>query len=102
MTKNNRKKIMLFILVGIMVFILCGCSDNPPIRKDTEDIKPSVTILSNSDQLDCANFFYTIDNRTGVVYLGFHNGYRAGIAVMLNTDGSPVTYDQIKEEVENN
>lgn len=102
MIKNQSKKVMLFVLIGIMVFILCGCSDNPPMRKDAGDIKPSVTILSNSDRLECADFFYIIDNKTGVVYLGFENSHRAGITVMLNTDGSPITYDQIKEEVKNN
>lgn len=101
MIKINRKKAMLFILVGIMVFVLCGCIDNPPVRKDAGDIKPPVTILSNGSNLEDADFFYVIDDRTGVVYLGFEGYKRAGITVMLNTDGSPITYDQIKEEMSN-
>ncbi len=101
MIKINRKKVMLFILVGIMVFVLCGCIDNPPVSRDAGDIKPSVTILSNIGDLEGNNFFYVIDNRTGVVYLGFEGSKRAGITVMLNTDGSPITYDQIKEEMSN-
>lgn len=100
MIKINRKKVVVFILVGIMAFVLCGCIDNPPVRKDAGDIKPPVTILSNESNLEDADFFYVIDDRTGVVYLGFEATSRAGITVMLNTDGSPITYDQINEEVE--
>lgn len=97
MLKPAIKIVMVFVLVGIMVFVLCGCIDNPAV----EDIKPSVTILSNEDPFgnDAGNkFFYIVDNRTGVVYLGFSCYRKAGITVMLNADGSPVTYDQIKEE----
>lgn len=96
-----QKIVMLFILVGIIVFVLWVCNDNPAVRKDTGDIKPSVTILSNRWNLTTANFFYVIDNRTGVVYLGFDDYRGAGITVMLNTDGIPITYDQIKEEMSN-
>ena len=98
MIKINRKKVMLFILTGIMVFVLRGCIDNRPVSKVAGGIKRSITILSNRSTLRDTDFFYVIDDRTGVVYLGFEGDKRAGITVMLNVNGRPVTYDQIKEE----
>ena len=94
------KKIMLFIFIGIIILVLDGCSDNPPSNENAENIKPSVTILSNEGDLSNSNFFYVIDKNTGIVYLGFTAYRKAGITVMLNADGTPITYDQIKRRYE--
>ena len=36
-----------------------------------------------------------VDKNTGVVYLGYMGYYRYAITVMLNTDGTPVTAEQL-------
>ncbi len=93
-------KAKLLLLLILAAYLLTGCANENVTLKDVEkDTYPKITILANGGaDLSSADFYYVIDDKTGVVYLAFSQFRQAGITVMLNSDGSPVTYDQIKEE----
>ena len=94
-------KTKVLLLLILATYLLTGCvKENVTLEDVWVDTHPRITILANEDiDLGVANFYYVIDDRTGVVYLAFSKYRQAGITVMLNADGSPVTYDQIKEEI---
>lgn len=99
MKVNTKSNIIIFVLCFVIICvssICCSCANNPPKINVADNVLPSVTILSDDSDINDAEIFYIVDDKTGVVYLGFSQYYRAGITVMLNPDGSPVMYDQIK------
>ena len=78
--------------------MLTGCEEGQSISTigySTEYNVPDVSCLAKDTGL--YNYFYVIDNNTGVVYLQFSGYRRAGITVALNADGTPMTVDQIKK-----
>lgn len=74
----------VFLLVFLVVVLITGCSTQVPGPKFDE---------VSTDKYGCS---YLIDQRTGVVYLEYHNGDIYGITVMLNADGTPVTANQLE------
>ena len=90
------KKRLLALAVTAMV-LMAGCSskyiDN---TTNTANATLDFPRFSSHHPDDSIMFSYLIDKRTGVVYLVYYAGqYKIGMTVMLNADGSPVTYDQI-------
>lgn len=93
------KKTIAIICLTAMLFMLAGCKEGQSISTQgysSEYISPDISILAKD--ADSYDYFYVIDNNTGVVYLQFNSFRRAGIIVALNADGTPVTIDQIKAE----
>lgn len=93
------RKTIAIICLTAMLFMLAGCKEGqsqstPGYSK--EYIEPDISILAKD--LDSYDYFYVLDNNTGVVYLQFTGFRRAGITVALNADGTPVTVDQIRTE----
>lgn len=85
------KKLLYFIVALICLLCLASC-ENAGARASKEYSNyyvPDVVDLGND------NYYYTIDKRTGVVYLSYESAYCHAITVMLNTDGTPVTADQL-------
>ena len=92
------KKILLITSMIIVLVLCAGCNRGvSEISLDSSQVvKPDIT--KPSYDLIGSDWFYIIDNATGVVYLGFSGAERAGITVALNADGTPVTVDQIRTE----
>lgn len=91
------KKTIAIICLTAMLFMLTGCGEgqSTSIPGYSSEYKvPNISILTND--AGPYNYFYVIDNNTGVVYLQFIGYGRAGITVALNSDGTPITIDQIK------
>ena len=87
------KKRLLALAVTAMV-LMAGCSGNH--IDNTANATLDFPRFSSHHPDDSIMFSYLIDERTGVVYLVYYAGqYKIGMTVMLNADGSPVTYDQI-------
>ena len=63
--------------------------------KDPE-ICPHVKAYGSFADIDGKTYQYLIDENTSVVYLYVHSGAKCGITVVLNTDGSPMTEEQLK------
>lgn len=73
------------VLIVLVCLLLCGCENAP---------EPDVTYCGND--LVALQKSYIVDNQTGVVYMYVHDGNAAGVTVMLNRDGSPVTREQLE------
>lgn len=58
------------------------------------DVYPKITQYGADTRIN--TYYYAVDERTGVVYLLFEAGKRAGITVALNADGTPVTKEQLE------
>lgn len=90
------KRISIVIALVLLTFTLGGCgnvAEYVTAEPETE-ITPNVEKVGNN-----WGYHYLIDKNTNVVYLeyyntGDHKGFY-GITVMLNTDGTPVTADQL-------
>lgn len=86
------KNIIKLLLCIILCFILVGCTKE--IENTSSVITPNITSYEhNSD-----DFYYIVDNNTGVVYLAFRQFGTAGLSAMFNVDGTPITIDQLMQE----
>lgn len=93
-----RRRTIAIISLIIVLSMLTGCKEGQSLQKQsysTELELPDVSLLA--EDWGRYSYAYVIDNKTGVVYLQFRGNYKAGITVMLNPDGTPVTVDQIKK-----
>jgi len=93
-----KKAILLVGLIAIL-FLLAGCDGGKAIPENGySDIysKPDMKFLAKD--VEHYDYFYVVDNATGVVYLQFSGYRRAGITVALNADGTPITVEQIEME----
>ena len=73
----TKKLILAAVLATVM---LTGC--------DNKDF--------SSENGVTGSYRYFVDNHTGVVYIEYNGGYRGGITVALNADGTPVTKEQFE------
>lgn len=100
MGKKNAT-ILLVLLVFVLVLTGCG-SGNKNLSKKSKDPFPNPTITSYGNK-ELGNYYYVVDERTGVVYISYDSFRRHSMTPALNTDGTPVTKDQLlKEEKGNN
>ena len=84
------KKIVV-ILTALLMVTLTGCGESStPTYTETGAVP---ILMSNHTGFE---YWYVIDKRTHVVYLQFDGNYAAGITVMLNRDGTPVTAEQLQ------
>jgi hypothetical protein len=80
-----------FLLMVTMACILTSCS---PSNVDTNgDLIPTPIILKS--ETDNGRYTYIIDKNTGAVYLEYDGYRRRALTVMLNTDGTPLTAEQL-------
>lgn len=90
------KKVTVVIMCIITAFLLSGCKEGQSTLTARYSSKYNIPDVSSlAKDTDSYDYFYVIDNNTGVVYLQFIGFRRAGITVALNADGTPVTVDQI-------
>lgn len=92
-------KKVIAIIAFAMLLMLAGCGEGQSKQKygySDEIEAPDVTVLA--EDVELCDYFYLVDNKTGVIYLQFNGYRRGGITAMLNPDGTPVTIDQIRRE----
>ena len=78
--------------------VLNGCGTGvASSERYAQDVCPNVIEIGDySGATD--GYFYLVDKNTGVVYLCYQGTYRRAITVMLNTDGTPITAEQLDIE----
>lgn len=84
----------IFLIAAVI--LLTGCADGrKSISKRADGIYPDITEYKGHNAF---SYYYIVDNKTGVVYLGSFNedGAGCGLSVMLNRDGTPITKEQIE------
>lgn len=71
-------KKVIAIIAFAMLLMLAGCGEGQSKQKygySDEIEAPDVTVLA--EDVELCDYFYLVDNKTGVIYLQF-NGYRRG------------------------
>ena len=89
-----KKKLVLAIFATTLLFA-SGCDDGDYGKLENSSIIGSPDITQYAEDGMLCSYSYVVDNNTNVVYLQFFTGYKAGITVMLNADGTPITADQL-------
>lgn len=86
-------KILTAMLGVLLLTVCCGFSNNNNSmqEKKSQGVKPNIYETG----LSSACYSYIVDKNTGVVYLYYEGNNRAGLTVMVNTDGTPITADQL-------
>lgn len=89
-------KILTAILGVLLLTACCGFSSNHNSNSSiqvekSQEVKPNIYETG----LSSACYSYIVDKNTGVVYLYYDGNNRAGLTVMVNTDGTPITADQL-------
>ena len=79
------KRIMLTLLFAIILLFLVGC--NTALEGTHDDGTFTIVDSGNSSYLILRH------KKTGVLYLYVREGYRGGITVMLNADGTPMVVE---------
>lgn len=92
---SMKKKLVLAIFATTLLFA-SGCDDGAKSKLENSSIVGSPDITQYAKDERTYDYFYVVDNNTNVVYLQFSGYRRAGITVMLNADGTPITVDQLK------
>lgn len=86
------KKLMLAALLAAVM--LTGCDAGQKGTAVKGGVYPKI-VQYGADTGEYT-YFYTVDERTGVVYIVLDGLYRGGITVALNADGTPVTKEQLE------
>ena len=90
-----KKVIAIILSVLFICFIFVGCQTK--YKATANETKRFVEIESDmemdSSGLTVRGNTIYVDRETGVMYLVFYGGNRAGITVLLNADGTPMIYD---------
>ncbi len=87
-----------FIVSICIALTLTGCS-HAEVRKYNESDPASDFIYLEDNTRD--DFTYMIHKSTGVVYLRYGCTSSLGITVLFNSDGTPMTADQLGINIEN-
>ena len=91
------KAILLVLITVIIVSVLNGCGTGVASAEcNIQDVCPNVIEIGDRSGVD--GYFYLVDKNTSVVYLCYDGVYRRAITVMLNTDGTPITAEQLDIE----
>lgn len=87
------KKIILGLCIGATLG-LCGCS--VPTNYTTQYVleNPSTNYFETILRDMVNNVSILRDKYTNVLYIKYHAGYKGGLTVMLNTDGTPMLYNE--------
>lgn len=92
-----KKALIIFMILSLL--LLSGCDSDSGSRSrniDSNGISPDMTILGK-DMMEYTSFAYAIDERTEIVYIVFDGYRRGGITVAINSDGTPITKEQLYE-----
>ena len=95
-----KKNIFLFLFLFVFVFTLTRFFSNNELQ---EIVKKPMTSLPapqiTSYGIDePGDYYYVVDERTGVVYISYNSVKRHSMTVALNADGTPVTKEQLLKE----
>ena len=87
------KKIITMIL---LVVCLAGCGTYGSKANKAYKDGYSPIGYPNVTEYGSGNYYYVVDNNTGVVYLRERDGYHAALSVMFDENGNVITVDKLK------
>lgn len=92
-------------IILIFVFILTGCSTSTNTSINTNTVKISKDYNENATDYTFTRISsgsrMTIykEDITDVMYVAYHAGFKGGLTVMLDTDGTPLLYSEWKNKL---
>lgn len=86
------KKLLAIVLICLIG--LTGCGEDVDGAGTQTNVRPRFSRVGASSWFE--DYYYLVDQRTGVVYLIYGLGKGGGITVVLNADGTPMTKDQFE------
>ena len=82
-----KKKVVLLLTCAVFSCILAGCCTCT--ETVSKDIRPQMEPIYNKfGGVPCDDYYYTVDENTGVVYIEVDGFRRHGITVAYNADGT--------------
>lgn len=87
MEKIVRIKLLMLALLIVLVITGCATQSTAGEHNPFEDRFAVVSTINNTIKV-------IIDRTTGVCYLWRKSGYGAGMTVLLDADGTPLTYEE--------
>lgn len=94
MKGSFRTIISIVLIIIVIASVLSGCSRNKGDEKLAADISQRfIEVADHISFTDKYDYSVFVDSETKVMYLVIYGGYRAGITVILNADGTPMLYD---------
>lgn len=93
-----RKIIAIVLSVLMCCFIFAGCSEKEaPEDRPERFVEINEEVKYDSSGFESFRSHIYADKETGVMYIFISRGNRAGITVLLDSDGKPLIYDFEKE-----
>ena len=84
------KKLLLLLLLPVM--LLAGCGDTRSDDYVSVEQDRFVEVKNYWSTTGC-DYTIVVDKETRVMYLMFRAGYKGGLTVMLNPDGTPMLWE---------
>lgn len=95
-----RKKIIFLSFVILLSFVFSGCTSKKQVKKQRIFPDPEMTCYYDGQEIHPpGTYYYVVDERTDVVYISYDASKRSSMTVALNADGTPVTKQQLLEEL---
>lgn len=94
---NSIKKVFAIVLTcALLMSILTGCNNVSKSKDFDEDATDfTFTRISSGSRMSIYK-----EDVTDVMYVTYHAGYKGGLTVMLDTDGTPLLYSEWKERLD--
>lgn len=91
------KRCIAIMLVCVLVIsILTGCNTVRKSKDYNEDATDyTFTRISSGSRMSIYK-----EDVTDVMYVVYHAGYKGGLTVMLDTDGTPLLYSEWKDRLD--
>ena len=94
---NSIKKIFAIVLTcALLISILTGCNNVSKSKDFDEDATDfTFTRISSGSRMSIYK-----EDVTDVMYVTYHAGYKGGLTVMLDTDGTPLLYSEWRDRLD--
>ena len=92
--------VLVIFLVGMIAIVLDGRESSGVYaekRFDKDEIRPLMKQLENEQYKADGTYYYTVDERTGAVYIEYDGFNRHAMTVAYNADGTVMTKEQIEK-----
>lgn len=91
-----RKCITIMLVCVLAMSVLTGCNNVSRSKDYDEDATDwTFTLISSGSRMSIYK-----EDVTDVMYVTYHAGYKGGLTVMLDTDGTPLLYSEWKNRLD--
>lgn len=90
-----KKAIAIILTITLSAICIVGCNN----VNTSEDYDENATDIAFTLISSGSRFSVYKEDITDVMYVAYNAGYRGGLTVMLDTDGTPLLYSEWKEQM---